>query len=55
MMGTQVIVDQLFYDFYLEDHVPDDHLLRRIDGFLDFAEVRRTLTPYYSHPSTRNF
>jgi transposase len=49
MMGKQAVPDQLFYDFCLEDHVPDDHLLRRIDGFLDFDEVRRTLTPYYSH------
>ena len=49
MMGTQAVADQLFYDFCLEDHVPDDHLLRRIDGFLDFDKVRRTLTPYYSH------
>ena len=25
---------QLFYDFCLEDHGPDDHVLRRIDRFL---------------------
>jgi hypothetical protein len=31
MMGTQAAPEQLFYDFCLEDHVPDDHLLRRID------------------------
>ena len=31
---------RLFHDFCLEDHVPDDHLLRRIDGFLDLSDVR---------------
>ena len=29
MMGTQAAPERLFYDFCLEDHVPDDHLLRR--------------------------
>ncbi len=41
--------NELFYAFNLEDHVPQDHLLRSIDRFLDFAEVRQHLTPYYSH------
>lgn len=49
MMGTQAAPEQFFYDFCLEDHVPDDHLLRRIDPFLDLSEVRATLRPYYSH------
>jgi len=49
MMGKQAVPDQLFYDFCLEDHVPDDHLLRKIDAFLDFDDIRTTLTPYYSH------
>ena len=26
---------EFFYDFRLEDHVPADHLLRRIDGLLE--------------------
>jgi transposase len=38
----------LFYDFCLEDHVPQDHLLRRIATVLDLSEVRRKLAPYYS-------
>ena len=38
----------LFYDFCLEDHVPDDHLLRRIAKVLDLSEVRQKLAPYYS-------
>jgi hypothetical protein len=33
MIGTQVASPRLFYDFCLDDHVPSDHLLRRIDQF----------------------
>ena len=49
MMGRQS-ADQrrFFYDFCLEDHVPSDHLLRRIDGLLDLSDVREKLTPHYS-------
>lgn len=39
---------ELLYDFNLEKHIPEDHLLRRIDQFLDFRELRRHLKPYYS-------
>lgn len=49
MMGQQAVPERLFYDFCLEEHVPDDHLLRRIDCFLDLGEVRHELKPYYSH------
>ena len=38
----------LFYGFSLERHVPDDHLLRKIDRFIDLSEVRAHLGPYYS-------
>jgi transposase/predicted metalloprotease len=47
MMGTQAAPERLFYDFCLEDHVPDDHLLRCIDRFLDLGDVRQTLKPFY--------
>jgi hypothetical protein len=47
MMGTQAAPEQLFYDFCLEDHVPDDHLLWRIDRFLDLSDVRQTLKSFY--------
>ena len=36
----QVEAVQLFYEFRLDDHVPSDHLLRRIDQFLDLESVR---------------
>jgi transposase len=39
----------LFYEFSLEQHIPDDHLLRQIDRFLDFDTIRQYLAPYYSH------
>jgi transposase len=48
MMGMQVAPAQLFYDFCLDDHVPADHLLRRIDRFLDLGSVRTALKPFYS-------
>jgi len=48
MTGMQTAPVQLFYDFCLDDHVPDDHLLRRIDQFLDLARVRTELKPSYS-------
>ena len=41
--------DRLFYKFCLEDVVPADHLLRRIDDVLDLSWLRAALTPYYSH------
>ena len=46
-MGTQAAPERLFYDFCLEDHVPDDHLLRRIDRFLDLGDVRQKLKSFY--------
>ena len=46
MMGMQVAPAQLFYDFCLDEHVPADHLLRRIDRFLDLESVRTALKPF---------
>ena len=43
MMGRQVAQGALFYGFRLDEHVPVDHLLRRIDGVLDFGFVREAL------------
>lgn len=40
---------QFFYTFNLEDHVPEDHLLRRIDRYLDLSELHGHLASYYSH------
>ena len=38
----------LFYEFSIENHVPQDHLLRSIDRFVDLSGIRRHLAPYYS-------
>lgn len=48
MMGRQVAQGSLFYGFRLEDHIPGDHLLRRIDALLDFGFVREALAHSYS-------
>ena len=49
MMGERrVMQEALFYSFSLERHVPDNHLLRKIDRFVDLTELRAYLGPYYS-------
>jgi len=48
MGGRQVDQAKLFYEFSLETHVPADHLLRSIDRFVEFDELRRELASYYS-------
>jgi hypothetical protein len=41
MIGPrQVAQGALFYEFSLERHVPEDHLLRSIDRFADLGDVR---------------
>jgi hypothetical protein len=38
MMGERrVMQEALFYGFSLERHVPEDHLLRNIDRFVDLS------------------
>ncbi len=50
MMGEHLgRQDRLFYEFCLDDRVPDDHLLRRVDAVLDLNWLRAELAPYYSH------
>jgi transposase len=39
---------QLFYEFRLDEAVPDDHLVRKIRAVLDLSWVYAELTPYYS-------
>ena len=51
MMGRQRR-DQgkLFYEFRLDDRIPPNHLLRRIDVFVTaaLADLHQELEPYYS-------
>ena len=50
MMGPrQEAQAALFYEFSLEDHVPQDHLLRSIDRFVDLSSIRAFLADFYSH------
>lgn len=39
---------KLFYEFSLEEMVPGDHLLRKVDRFLQFDDLRAHLKPFYS-------
>jgi transposase len=49
MMGERTVMQEaLFVGFSIERHVPGDHLLRRIDRFVDLSGVRSHLAAYYS-------
>src|ERR1700676_5752018 len=48
MMGKQPRTEPLFYYFRLEDQIPEDHLLKRLDRFIDFGFVRERLRNTYS-------
>ena len=39
---------QLFYEFRLDEAVPGDHLVRKIEALLDLSWVYAELAPYYS-------
>ena len=40
---------QFFYAFNLDEKIPQDHLLRQIDGVIDLRPLREHLAPFYSH------
>ena len=48
MMGHHTRSESLFYYFRLEDHVPENHLLRLIDAHVDFGFVRDKVNQLYS-------
>src|SRR5436305_3255210 len=49
MMGERrAAQEHLFYEFSLERHVPETHLLRSIDRFVELGGLRRELAPFYS-------
>ena len=48
MMGQHTRSEALFYYFRLEDHIPENHLLRLIDKHISFAFVRERLKDSYS-------
>jgi len=48
MMGQQSRNESLFYYFRLEDQIPEKHLLRLIDRYVDLSFVRERLKGFYS-------
>jgi transposase len=48
MGGRNQHQGQFFYEFCLDDVIPDDHLVRKIRGLLDLSWAYRELAPYYS-------
>jgi len=50
MMGRlETDQEQFFYSYRLDELVPADHLVRKLDAVLDLSWVRAELAPYYSH------
>jgi len=50
MMGRlETDQGQFFYSYRLDELVPADHLVGKLDGVLDLRWVRAELSPYYSH------
>ena len=54
MMGHHTRSESLFYYFRLEDHVPENHLLRLIDAHVDFGFVRDKVSQLYSDTGPRS-
>src|SRR6266513_3383527 len=49
MMGERRVQQEaLFYEFSLERHVPETHLLRHVARFVELDGLRRQLVPFYS-------
>ena len=48
MMGRHSRAESLFYYFRLEDQVPENHLLRLIDRYVNFEFIRTKLKDAYS-------
>ena len=48
MMGQHSRSELLFYDFRIEDQVPENHLLRLLDRHISFDFVREKLKDSYS-------
>ena len=41
--------ERLFYNFRLEDHIPDNHFVRKLDHFLDLSDLHNQMADHYSH------
>jgi len=41
--------DKLYYQFRLEEYIPEDHFLRKVDSLIDFSFIREKVRHLYSH------
>ncbi len=48
MMGQHDRSEALFYYFRLEDHIPENHLLRLIEKHISFVFVRQPVKAFQS-------
>jgi transposase len=49
MLSRKEPEDKFIYNFRLEEYVPEDHILRMIDRYIDFKFVRDRVKHLYSH------
>jgi transposase len=49
MMGRQATKREYFVSISLDEYVPEDHLLRAVDHYLDLSEFRQHIAGFYSH------
>jgi hypothetical protein len=49
MMGRQATKREYFVSVSLDEYVPEDHLLRAVDHYLDLSEFRQHVGAFYSH------
>ncbi len=49
MMGRKSLAPRLFHSLSLQEMVPADHLLRRLNKVVDLSFVRQLCAPFYSH------
>ena len=49
MMGHQATKREYFVSISLDEYIPEDHLLRAVDHYLDLSEFRQHIAGFYSH------
>ena len=49
MIGKKEGVEPIFHYFKMRELIPDDHILKLIDKYVDFSFVRDRARPLYSH------
>lgn len=49
MLRKKIRASKFFYDFRIDDYIPQDHLLRLINTYVDFEFIRKRIKHLYSH------